>query len=1551
MAILKDLIVHGSSHFIGKVFINDSHIMKINGSDVPENPKFTDTIASATTTGTGNAITDVNVNNGSFTFTKGSTFLTSQNTAALFAGASSGTSNAATTNGNTYLILQDGANYSRRKISGTDLTKVTSDANGNISISTKFDNQQANKFFGGPSSGSAAAPNFREIELEDLPHDTTITEGSNSQNLPTTQAVAAYVDDKIDNLQIEYDQVKDSNNLIIDGENPVLDPVFARPRIKGDDNSYVRFSAGTQSVVPHGVKITNTEAVRPFITFGSSVIGEGTLCGLTPGSTYTFSCKLKYKILSGGDTSTRYLRMYLMTNKANPSKFESENYVTVQSLSTLLHGVEVASKGTLTFTVPLEATKVYLLIACNQTTTSCYAAGDYIEATEFKLEEGSIATLWENKSDLKIGGRNYFAICNSVKGYLYPDGTIHAEDNYKEYTCDYIPVSKGEVFTLSTKTLSQDDQPYLAYRFFDSEKNPIGVRTAGYVKCISNIEVPDGAAYIRASYRTHNGTATGKLELGSIPTDWTPAPEDLMEEIDTAKGIANTALQNIEEVETMASTALKEGPEFILGTHISNSSLWTGESRDSALFQGKTINYQLSYTGISGSPTLLRLLLANGNTTGDIVLIDNAGNTISDQYPAGSILSLVYDTEGVPSPPVWRVQGTTRKIEEDQISISATNDTIPTSLAVKNTIDKLPIIGRNLLRRTGGFSPSDFVLTRSTVQTSEILRLTPTTSAAYAKFRVDYLDYADFENKTFTASLDVRKADVSSSYTTDNNVLIYVGVSLSTRLANLFDSGSDRYRSKSFTGITSQWQRVSFTFTVPDDLTTGKTAALAAGNYFTVQVAESGSRSPIEIRHVKLEEGAWATDWTRAPEDFSLGIVTPQMFGAKANGIDDDTFAIQTALDSSFHVYMPEGTYLITHSLIVRSGTHLEGTSTHKTILKVSENFSNTNSNYHFAVDSNLDNNRRAFLQEEGVGNYVIQVIESIRAARDYYASSSATTPSRVKFAGDLSTFLIQNFTINCNDTYNNGTKVAVGGLHLFRPYNKCALRGVYVDRCTCRAIFVGDEVSYTWMQNHYAKWIAEENIADEDEGSLIKMLRRRTRSQTLVIQNCHFSGSKAGTKFDPSHFYKYDTSTNQVLESSSATTGYAQYAWVLWRPHHLVDYTWKKLVANDSNRTSPEHFAYMSNGTDWPKDPTGTEVMTAETMTPDDSKYYGKYTNDEYNFTYDHGSEALGIEANTPGSVKKRQLGGNVWIGRQTDTLMYIYNSFELNLKDTKVMFSSVNFKSFPAAVFNNCTDLYVRGCSFTGTLGEAIRIVGPTKYFRLIGNTYEVTGVVPDGDTNNITGGGFATMGIHNLYQQKTSASGDPTKPLYPEEKCVINCKGLYSMYQFTGTDTQKINAANAANAPYENPSIGSTQIVAGGVILETTYNNTPRRVKLLNTNQTLIMGSFTREDYASENDSNTLLIDSVQSRIKAGTIDSLYLYKSYTVSMSNLSSSVGGFTTGGSVALNIPEGYVPIGAICTTNTATTAPAVAFIKNNMLQVYSNSTYGVTVRVTFGRL
>ena len=178
MAILKNLIVHGPSHFIGKVFINDSYIAKINESDVPENPKFTDTVSSANTTGTGNAITEVSVSNGSFTFTKGSTFLTSQTTAALYAGTSAATTNTSAANTSAHLILKDGDTYNRIKIQGTSGIEVTANSNGVLSVGVPA--KSSSLFYAGPESGANAVPNFRKIVLTDLPYDTAITSNSSS---------------------------------------------------------------------------------------------------------------------------------------------------------------------------------------------------------------------------------------------------------------------------------------------------------------------------------------------------------------------------------------------------------------------------------------------------------------------------------------------------------------------------------------------------------------------------------------------------------------------------------------------------------------------------------------------------------------------------------------------------------------------------------------------------------------------------------------------------------------------------------------------------------------------------------------------------------------------------------------------------------------------------------------------------------------------------------------------------------------------------------------------------------------------------------------------------------------------------------------------------------------------------------------------------------------------------------------------------------------------------------------------------------------------------
>lgn len=71
-ATIGDLVTNGNASFTNNIQANT-----INGVAVGSSPKFTDTITTATTTGSGNAVTAISASNGALTVTKGTTFLTS----------------------------------------------------------------------------------------------------------------------------------------------------------------------------------------------------------------------------------------------------------------------------------------------------------------------------------------------------------------------------------------------------------------------------------------------------------------------------------------------------------------------------------------------------------------------------------------------------------------------------------------------------------------------------------------------------------------------------------------------------------------------------------------------------------------------------------------------------------------------------------------------------------------------------------------------------------------------------------------------------------------------------------------------------------------------------------------------------------------------------------------------------------------------------------------------------------------------------------------------------------------------------------------------------------------------------------------------------------------------------------------------------------------------------------------------------------------------------------------------------------------------------------
>jgi hypothetical protein len=147
-------------------------------------------------------------------------------------------------------------------------------------------------------------------------------------------------------------------------------------------------------------------------------------------------------------------------------------------------------------------------------------------------------------ADLTIGGRNLYISKDSVAGYLSSsgDGSITAAGPVtKERTSDFISVSPGEKIQYQVWVTTPDSSYiWYAYQFFKEDKTALNTSrpswhlyetTGGFYHAVCEaITVPDGAAYVRVSARLFEDGKL-KVERGTKPTDWGPAPEDTSRDI------------------------------------------------------------------------------------------------------------------------------------------------------------------------------------------------------------------------------------------------------------------------------------------------------------------------------------------------------------------------------------------------------------------------------------------------------------------------------------------------------------------------------------------------------------------------------------------------------------------------------------------------------------------------------------------------------------------------------------------------------------------------------------------------------------------------------------------------------------------------------------------------------------------------------------------------------------------------------------------------------------------------------------------------------------
>ena len=182
---------------------------------------------------------------------------------------------------------------------------------------------------------------------------------------------------------------------------------------------------------------------------------------------------------------------------------------------------------------------------------SDYEKPDSADKTKYKW-----ADRW---AKVEVGSQNRFVQNTSVAGYLGNAGIIYAANTVnKERTSDFIAIDGAStlIYQLWVTTPS-GGMPWHAWQFYDANKLPIGTRLTGKDSytvraqkwhIVNNITVPATAKFIRLSARTYED-AKIKLEIGNIPTDWSPALEDIQNDIDSKadQGLTQEQLNALNE--------------------------------------------------------------------------------------------------------------------------------------------------------------------------------------------------------------------------------------------------------------------------------------------------------------------------------------------------------------------------------------------------------------------------------------------------------------------------------------------------------------------------------------------------------------------------------------------------------------------------------------------------------------------------------------------------------------------------------------------------------------------------------------------------------------------------------------------------------------------------------------------------------------------------------------------------------------------------------------------------------------------------------------------
>ena len=215
----------------------------------------------------------------------------------------------------------------------------------------------------------------------------------------------------------------------------------------------------------------------------------------------------------------------------------SQQFLSDYQFDVRLYVADYFDSTTMTARVPTAET--ILDISADGTAVACGKTAE--EANTFDCEKLIIArngirmasgkSVIDEAVDAVQCGRNLLVRKTALKGYLYNPDFVEA-DNGIDFTSDWIRVTSGQIVVSLYDTIT-DVPDYVSGRIFQYDENKAMIGGEEYSPRSPNsivLSLQDKTRYIRITAAKFT-TYRYKIEVGSVPTDWTPAPEDIADYI------------------------------------------------------------------------------------------------------------------------------------------------------------------------------------------------------------------------------------------------------------------------------------------------------------------------------------------------------------------------------------------------------------------------------------------------------------------------------------------------------------------------------------------------------------------------------------------------------------------------------------------------------------------------------------------------------------------------------------------------------------------------------------------------------------------------------------------------------------------------------------------------------------------------------------------------------------------------------------------------------------------------------------------------------------